>query len=86
MYFYVNSKLIRADVLVSYPGRPAAAASAGTNWLITGSDSRQGLTRAQEIAARDRQAQRDQRPAVRHDHDPAHPVERRAAGAGQHPA
>ena len=28
-----------------YSGRPAAAA--GTNWLITGSDSRQGLTRAQ---------------------------------------
>ncbi|HTS97521.1 MAG TPA: LCP family protein [Streptosporangiaceae bacterium] len=49
MYFYVNSKLVRADVLVSYAGRPPAAASAGTNWLITGSDSRQGLTRAQEI-------------------------------------
>jgi LCP family protein required for cell wall assembly len=47
MYFYVNSKLVGADVLVNYTGRPAA--SAGTNWLITGSDSRQGLTRAQEL-------------------------------------
>ena len=46
MYFYVNSKLTRSDVLVDYTGRPAV--SAGTNWLITGSDSRQGLTRKQE--------------------------------------
>jgi LCP family protein required for cell wall assembly len=45
-YFYVNSKLMHSDVLVDYPGRPAA--TAGTNWLITGSDSRQGLTRKQE--------------------------------------
>src|SRR5258708_8206349 len=43
MYFYVNSKLTHSDVLVNYPGRPAV--SAGQNWLITGSDSRQGLTR-----------------------------------------
>ncbi|HUY50426.1 MAG TPA: LCP family protein [Streptosporangiaceae bacterium] len=46
MYFYLNSKLTRANVLVDYTGRPAA--SAGQNWLITGSDSRQGLTRQQE--------------------------------------
>ena len=46
MYFYLNSKLTRANVLVDYPGLPAA--SAGTNWLITGDDSRQGLTRKQE--------------------------------------
>jgi len=46
MYFYLNSKLTRANVLRDYAGRPAA--SAGTNWLITGSDSRQGLTRRQE--------------------------------------
>jgi LCP family protein required for cell wall assembly len=46
MYFYVGSKLHKADVLVDYNGRPAA--SAGTNWLIAGSDSRQGLTRMQE--------------------------------------
>jgi LCP family protein required for cell wall assembly len=46
LYFYVNSKLVRSDILVNYPNRPAA--SAGTNWLIAGSDSRQGLTRAEE--------------------------------------
>ncbi len=45
-YFYLNSKLHRADILVNYPGRPAPGA--GTNWLIAGSDSRQGLTVAQE--------------------------------------
>jgi LCP family protein required for cell wall assembly len=47
MYFYVNSKLVRKDVLVNYTGRPAVGA--GQNWLITGSDSRQGLTRKQEL-------------------------------------
>jgi LCP family protein required for cell wall assembly len=46
LYFYLNSRLHRANVLVDYSGRPVA--SAGTNWLITGSDSRQGLTRKQE--------------------------------------
>jgi len=46
MYFYVNSKLHESDVLVDYNGRPVAAA--GANWLIAGSDSRQGLTRMQE--------------------------------------
>ncbi len=46
MYFYVGSKLHQSDVLVDYNGRPPV--SAGTNWLIAGSDSRQGLTRRQE--------------------------------------
>lgn len=46
MYFYLNSKLIRANVLVNYAGRPVT--SAGQNWLLTGSDSRQGLTPQQE--------------------------------------
>ncbi len=46
LYFYLDSRLHRQNVLVDYRGRPAA--SAGSNWLITGSDSRQGLTRAQE--------------------------------------
>jgi LCP family protein required for cell wall assembly len=46
-YFYLNSKLTRQNVLVSYAGRPAPGS--GTNWLITGSDSRQGLTRRQEL-------------------------------------
>ena len=45
-YFYLNSQLSRRNVLVDYSNRPAAAA--GTNWLITGSDSRQGLSTAQE--------------------------------------
>ena len=45
-YFYLNSKLTRVNALVDYAGRPAA--SDGQNWLITGSDSRQGLTRKQE--------------------------------------
>ena len=46
LYFFLDSKLTKANVLVDYSGRPAAGA--GQNWLITGSDSRQGLTRAQE--------------------------------------
>ena len=45
-YFYLNSKLTRVNALVNYAGRPVA--SDGQNWLITGSDSRQGLTRKQE--------------------------------------
>jgi LCP family protein required for cell wall assembly len=46
MYFYLDSKLTRINVLTDYAKRPAAGS--GQNWLITGSDSRQGLTRAQE--------------------------------------
>ena len=45
-YFYLNSQLNRQNILVSYPGRPAPGS--GTNWLIAGSDSRQGLTTKQE--------------------------------------
>jgi LCP family protein required for cell wall assembly len=45
-YFYFNGKLDRKNVLVDYAGRPAAGA--GQNWLITGSDSRQGLTGHEE--------------------------------------
>jgi LCP family protein required for cell wall assembly len=45
-YFYLNSQLNRQPILVSYPGRPAPGS--GTNWLIAGSDSRQGLTTKQE--------------------------------------
>jgi LCP family protein required for cell wall assembly len=45
-YFYLNSKLTRGNILVDYAGRPSPGS--GTNWLIAGSDSRQGLTRAQE--------------------------------------
>jgi LCP family protein required for cell wall assembly len=43
LYFDFNSKLSRTNVLV-----PTSLTSAGTNWLITGSDSRGGLTVQQE--------------------------------------
>src|SRR6266566_4738248 len=43
VYFSVNSKLTRINVLV-----PTSLTSAGTNWLIAGSDSRGGLTKQQE--------------------------------------
>jgi LCP family protein required for cell wall assembly len=45
-YFYLNSKLTRSNILVNYAGRPSPGS--GTNWLIAGSDSRQGLTAKQE--------------------------------------
>jgi LCP family protein required for cell wall assembly len=45
-YFYLDSTIARKNILVDYSGRPAQGA--GTNWLITGSDSRQGLTRKEE--------------------------------------
>jgi len=41
-YFNLNGKLTRANVLADYSGRPAQGD--GTNWLIAGSDSRQGLS------------------------------------------
>jgi LCP family protein required for cell wall assembly len=41
-YFWLDSKLNRSVTLPAFSGQ-----SAGTNWLITGSDSRQGLSRAQ---------------------------------------
>src|SRR5712691_12890195 len=43
VYFSVNSKLTRINVLV-----PTSLTSAGTNWVIAGSDSRGGLTKQQE--------------------------------------
>jgi len=43
LYFDLNSKLTRVNVLT-----PTALTSAGTNWLIAGSDSRGGLTKQQE--------------------------------------
>ncbi|MFJ5927957.1 LCP family protein [Kitasatospora sp. NPDC092948] len=45
-YFWADGKLRHDNVLADYPGRPAAGK--GTNWLIVGSDSREGLTDAQE--------------------------------------
>lgn len=44
-WFWADSKLNHENVLADYPGRPAAGK--GTNWLIVGSDSREGLTDAQ---------------------------------------
>jgi LCP family protein required for cell wall assembly len=44
--FNVNGKLHHKNVLVDYSGRPVAGA--GTNWLIAGSDSREGLSKKEE--------------------------------------
>jgi LCP family protein required for cell wall assembly len=43
---YVDRAMQRTDALADYPGR--IAGTAGTNWLIVGSDSRAGLTPDQE--------------------------------------
>jgi LCP family protein required for cell wall assembly len=43
-YFYLDSRLKREDAL-DYEGRPDD--TPGTNWLIVGSDSREGLSRQQ---------------------------------------
>ncbi|MGH3438623.1 MAG: LCP family protein [Sciscionella sp.] len=45
LWLYVDFSLNRVSALGDYSGRPAQGA--GTNWLIVGSDSRQGLTAAQ---------------------------------------
>lgn len=45
---WLDTTLHREPVLSDYPGRPAAGR--GTNWLLVGSDSRQGLTPAQQQA------------------------------------
>jgi LCP family protein required for cell wall assembly len=42
VWFWLDTSINRVAALADYPGRPAAAA--GTNWLIVGSDSREGLT------------------------------------------
>ncbi|MDH6124095.1 LCP family protein [Kitasatospora sp. GP82] len=47
-YFWADSKLNHENTLASYPGRPPAGK--GTNWLIVGSDSRDGLSDAQKDA------------------------------------
>ncbi|XRQ13615.1 LCP family protein [Actinomadura welshii] len=44
-YFYLDSRLKREAVLEDYPGR--VADTPGTNWLIVGSDSREGLSKAE---------------------------------------
>ncbi|WP_245658510.1 LCP family protein [Microtetraspora malaysiensis] len=45
MYFMISSKLRPVESLSDYSGRPAA--TPGQDWLLVGSDSREGLTRAQ---------------------------------------
>ncbi|MFC1436330.1 LCP family protein [Streptacidiphilus sp. N1-3] len=47
-YVWADSKLNHANVLTDYAGRPPAGK--GTNWLVIGSDSRQGLSKAQQQA------------------------------------
>jgi LCP family protein required for cell wall assembly len=44
-YFYFDYQLRRDGVLADYSGRPED--TPGTNWLIVGSDSRKGLSRAE---------------------------------------
>jgi LCP family protein required for cell wall assembly len=44
-YFYVDSKLTRSVTLPAFSGQ-----SAGQNWLIVGSDSRQGLSQKQIVS------------------------------------
>jgi len=45
LWLYADHALHRVDAIGDYPSRPAAGA--GTNWLIVGSDSRQGLSGTQ---------------------------------------
>ncbi|MEV8634757.1 LCP family protein [Streptosporangium sp. NPDC051023] len=44
-YFMINSRMKRVDALSDYEGRPAD--TPGTNWLLVGSDSREGLSKTQ---------------------------------------
>ncbi len=46
IWVYLEFSINRVDALADYSGRPAAAE--GTNWLIVGSDSRDGLTAAEQ--------------------------------------
>ncbi|MEJ2869618.1 LCP family protein [Actinomycetospora sp. OC33-EN08] len=43
---YLDTQMTRTEALSSYSGRPASGS--GTNWLLVGSDSRAGLSTAQE--------------------------------------
>lgn len=42
LYFYADSKLNKVDALGDYEGRPSA--TPGQDWLLVGSDSREGLS------------------------------------------
>jgi LCP family protein required for cell wall assembly len=65
-YFWIDTSLTRVEALTDYPGRPAEAA--GTNWLIVGSDSREGLTPAQKkkLATGDAAGQRTDTMLIAH--------------------
>ncbi|MGH3863185.1 LCP family protein [Actinokineospora sp.] len=58
LWIYLESSLTRIDALEDYEGRPAAGA--GANWLIVGSDSREGLSAEDEerLATGDAKGQR----------------------------
>ncbi|WP_242906753.1 LCP family protein [Actinomadura terrae] len=45
-YFYLDSRLKRESVLTDYAGR--VADTPGTNWLVVGSDSREGMSKADQ--------------------------------------
>jgi LCP family protein required for cell wall assembly len=54
-YFYVDSHLTKVDALADYQGRPAA--TPGQDYLIVGSDSREGLSAAERRELRTGSAQ-----------------------------
>ena len=55
---WLDASLHREPVLADYPDRPAAGR--GTNWLLVGSDSRQGLSPEQQRDSGDRRRHRQQ--------------------------
>jgi LCP family protein required for cell wall assembly len=63
---WMDFSLNRVAAIEDYPGRPAEAA--GTNWLIVGSDSREGLTQEQkdELSTGDAGGQRTDTIMVAH--------------------
>jgi LCP family protein required for cell wall assembly len=48
LYVHASGEIRHEAVFSDYPGRPKEGA--GTNWLLVGTDSREGLTRAQQDA------------------------------------
>lgn len=50
VWIWLDMSLNRVSALADYPGRPAEAA--GTNWLLVGSDTREGLTPEQKAKLR----------------------------------
>ncbi|MEZ0112990.1 LCP family protein required for cell wall assembly [Catenulispora sp. EB89] len=48
LYFHASGQIQHENVISDYPGRPAEGK--GTNWLLVGSDSREGLTQDQQDA------------------------------------